>query len=103
MRDFGEYLRAYRAYVLANLGIALDLAQAALADCRQRGYQVAVAVVDRSGLMQVVLRDRFAGPHTPPTASGKAWTAATFMSRTFGPIGLEATRITFSRGRYPWS
>jgi uncharacterized protein GlcG (DUF336 family) len=62
--------------------IALDAAQAALADCRQRGYQVAVAVVDRSGLVQVVLRDRYAGPHTPATASGKAWTAATFRSST---------------------
>ena len=62
--------------------IALDLAQAALADCRQRGYQVAIAVVDRSGVIQVVLRDRFAGPHTPPTASGKAWTAATFRTST---------------------
>jgi uncharacterized protein GlcG (DUF336 family) len=62
--------------------IALDAAQAALADCRQRGYQVAVAVVDRSGLVQVVLRDRYAGPHTPATASGKAWTAATFRGST---------------------
>jgi uncharacterized protein GlcG (DUF336 family) len=63
-------------------GIALELAQAALADCQKRGYQVAVAVVDRFGVVQVVLRDRFAGPHTPPTASGKAWTAATFRSST---------------------
>jgi uncharacterized protein GlcG (DUF336 family) len=36
----------------------------------------------RFGVVQVVLRDRFAGPHTPPTASGKAWTAATFRSST---------------------
>ena len=63
-------------------GIALELAQAALADCQKRGYQVAVAVVDRFGVVQVVLRDRYAGPHTPPTASGKAWTAATFRSST---------------------
>jgi uncharacterized protein GlcG (DUF336 family) len=62
--------------------LALDLAQAALADCRQRGYQVAVAIVDRSGVIQVVLRDRYAGPHTPTTASGKAWTAATFRTST---------------------
>jgi len=60
----------------------LDLAQAVLADCQQRGYQVAVAVVDRAGVIQVVLRDRYAGPHTPATASGKAWTAATFRNST---------------------
>ena len=61
---------------------ALDLARAALADCQKRGYQVAVAIVDRFGVVQVVLRDRYAGPHTPATASGKAWTAATFRSST---------------------
>ena len=62
--------------------IALDLARAALADCQHRGYQVAIAVVDRFGVVQVVLRDRYAGPHTPATASGKAWTAATFRNST---------------------
>lgn len=62
--------------------IALELAQAALANCQQRGYQVAVAVVDRFGVVQVMLRDRYAGAHTPATASGKAWTAATFRSST---------------------
>ena len=62
--------------------IALDLARAALADCQKRGYQVAVAVVDRFGVPQVMLRDRYAGPHTPATASGKAWTAATFRNST---------------------
>jgi uncharacterized protein GlcG (DUF336 family) len=61
---------------------ALDLARAALADCRQRGYQVAVAVVDRFGVTQVMLRDRFAGPHTPATAAGKAWTAVSFRTNT---------------------
>jgi uncharacterized protein GlcG (DUF336 family) len=61
---------------------ALDLARAALGDCQKRGYQVAVVVVDRFGVVQVVLRDRYAGPHTPATASGKAWTAATFRNST---------------------
>ena len=54
---------------------ALKAAQAALAKCRADGFQVAVAVVDRSGLPQVMLRDRYAGAHTPETATNKAWTA----------------------------
>ena len=62
--------------------LALDLARATLADCRKRGFQISVAVVDRFGVTQVMLRDRFAGPHTVPTASGKAWTAVTFRTST---------------------
>ena len=62
--------------------LALDLARAALSSCRGHGYQVAVAVVDRFGVTQVMLRDRFAGPHTPSTASGKAWTAVSFKTST---------------------
>ena len=41
---------------------ALQAAQAALEDCRASGYQVAVAVVDRFGGIQVVLRDQLAAP-----------------------------------------
>jgi uncharacterized protein GlcG (DUF336 family) len=67
---------------------ALDLARAALADCRGRGYQVAVAVVDRFGVTQVMLRDRFAGPHTPATAAGKAWTAVSFRTNTTDLVPL---------------
>jgi uncharacterized protein GlcG (DUF336 family) len=63
---------------------ALKAAQAALKACRDGGFQVAVAVVDRSGLAQVMLRDRFAGAHTPKTAIGKAWTAVSFRSNTTG-------------------
>ena len=61
---------------------ALKAAQVALKSCRDGGYQVAVAVVDRSGLAQVMLRDRFAGAHTPKTAIGKAWTAVSFRTTT---------------------
>lgn len=61
---------------------AFELARAALADCRKSGYQVAVAVVDRFGVVQVVLRDRFAGAHTPDTARRKAWTAVSFRVDT---------------------
>jgi uncharacterized protein GlcG (DUF336 family) len=68
--------------------VALELAQATLADCRKRGFQVAVAVVDRFGVAQAVLRDRFAGPHTVPTATGKAWTAVTFRTGTTELVGI---------------
>lgn len=61
---------------------ALKAAQAALKKCRDDGYQVAVAVVDRGGLVQVLLRDRFAGPHTPRMAADKAWSAVTFRTNT---------------------
>lgn len=61
---------------------ALKAAQAALESCRQHGWQVAVAVVDRGGNVQVVLRDRYAGPHTVPVATGKAWTAMSFRTNT---------------------
>ncbi len=61
---------------------ALKAAQAALESCRKQGFQVAVAVTDRNGLVQVLLRDRFAGAHTPPVAMDKAWTAASFKTST---------------------
>lgn len=61
---------------------ALKAAQAALKKCRDDGYQVAVAVVDRSGVTQVVLRDRFAGAHTVRMAVDKAWTAVSFRTDT---------------------
>ena len=67
---------------------ALVAAQAALKKCRDSGWQAAVAVVDRSGVLQVLLRDRFAGPHTPRTAGGKAWTAVSFRSNTSALVEL---------------
>jgi uncharacterized protein GlcG (DUF336 family) len=61
---------------------ALKAAQAALDSCRKQGFQAAVAVTDRNGLVQVLLRDRYAGPHTPDIAINKAWTAASFKTST---------------------
>lgn len=61
---------------------ALSAAQAALKKCRDNGFQVAVAVVDRMGVVQVLLRDRFAGAHTPRMARSKAWTAVSFRTNT---------------------
>ncbi len=69
--------------------IALDLARATLADCQKKGFQVAVAVTDRFGNPQVMLRDRFAGAHTPTTAQGKAWTAASFRTNTIDLMAMS--------------
>ncbi|HZN24576.1 MAG TPA: heme-binding protein [Burkholderiales bacterium] len=67
---------------LMTLETALQAARAALESCRKAGYQVAVAVVDRSGLPQAVLRDRYAGAHTTDMAVDKAWTAVSFRTST---------------------
>ena len=61
---------------------ALKAAQAAVKKCRDSGFQAAVAVVDRMGVVQVLLRDRFAGPHTVDMASAKAYTAVSFRTNT---------------------
>jgi uncharacterized protein GlcG (DUF336 family) len=70
--------------------IASKLAQAAMEACRTEGAQVAVAVVDRFGVLQALVRDRFAGPHTPETARRKAWTAVSFRGDTLSLV--EATK-----------
>jgi len=62
--------------------LALVVAQASMAACRESGHQVSVAIVDRSGITQVVLRDQVAGPHSLETARRKAWTAASFKGDT---------------------
>lgn len=67
---------------LMTLETATVAARAALEHCRKAGFQVGVAVVDRSGLPQVFLRDRFAGAHTFQIAVDKAWTAASFRITT---------------------
>ena len=70
--------------------LALELAQATLGACRKAGFQVAVAVVDRAGVTQVILRDQLAGAHTPETARRKAWTAVSFRSEWALHCGVHA-------------
>ena len=61
---------------------ALEAAQAALKKCRDNGFQIAVAVVDRFGQPQVMLRDRYAGLPASDTAVAKAYTALSFRAAT---------------------
>lgn len=55
-----------------GLDLATELTQAAVADCRARGYQVSAVLVDRGSDVQVVLRDSLAAPQTIQLARDKA-------------------------------
>ncbi len=65
-----------------SLGTALRMARTALGACRKAGVNVAVTVVDRSGHVQVVLRDTLAMSLTLAVSRDKAYTAMTFDAPT---------------------
>jgi uncharacterized protein GlcG (DUF336 family) len=52
--------------------LARDIANATLLECRKQGYQVSVVVVDRSGNLQVAVRDELAPRFTLEIAERKA-------------------------------
>ena len=62
--------------------IALTIAQAALDDCKARGYATSVVVVDRGGNTVVALRADNASAHTMENARRKAYTARSFRTST---------------------
>lgn len=57
---------------LISTEFALDIAKAALSECRNNGYQVSAVVVDRAGNLQVALRDVYASRFTTEIAQRKA-------------------------------
>jgi len=61
---------------------ALQIAQAAIAQCRKEGVQISVTVVDRGGHPQVVLRDVLAMDLTLTVSRQKAYSAMSFNSAT---------------------
>ena len=77
-----------------NAPVALKIASVAEAACKKRGYQVAVAVVDRYGNLLAFARHPLAGAHTITIAQHKAYTAATFQGAT---IDLTE-RLAFLKG-----
>lgn len=79
--------------------LAAELATATMSHCEEQGFQVAVSVVDRFGVPQAMVRNRFAGPHTPDTAQRKAWTAVSFRTDTLELAGNTAIDTPFFAAR----
>lgn len=84
-----------------NAEVANGIAMAALDQCRKDGFRVSVAIVDRAGNLQVLIRDNGAGPHTADTARRKAYTSASmgistaeFASRVISPGAAGLKEIT---------
>ena len=65
-----------------SLGMAKTIAEAAMAECKAKGYNTAVAVVDRAGQVLVLLRDEQATAQTGEMARRKAYTARMFRVTT---------------------
>lgn len=61
---------------------ANQIAVAAEAYCKKKGYQVSVAVVDRYGNLLSFMRNPLSGAHTIGVAQDKAYTAASFQGAT---------------------
>ena len=65
-----------------SLGMAKTIAEAALAECKSKGYNTSAAVVDRAGQVLVILRSEQATVQTAEMARRKAYTARMFRITT---------------------
>jgi uncharacterized protein GlcG (DUF336 family) len=65
-----------------SLGLAKTIAEAALAECKAKGFSTSVVVVDRAGQVLVMLRDEAASAQTAEMARRKAYTARMFRTTT---------------------
>lgn len=61
-----------------SAGMAITMAQTALATCTTNGYRVSVTVVGRNGEIVLQVRGDDTGPHTLENSMRKAYTARTF-------------------------
>ena len=65
-----------------SLGMARTIADATLAECKSKGFNTTVAVVDRAGQLLVLMRDEKATPQQVEMARRKAYTARMFRIST---------------------
>jgi uncharacterized protein GlcG (DUF336 family) len=82
-----------------SLAMAKTIAEAAQAECKAKGFNTSVAVVDRAGQVLVIMRDEQATAQTAEMARRKAYTARMFristlefQKRTEEDPGREAQR-----------
>lgn len=76
---FGQDIRQEKNI---SLTLAIDAARGAVQSCREKDWNVSVAVVDRSGQIIVQLRADGAGPHTIDASRRKAFTSASARNNT---------------------
>ena len=80
----GERVIAQGVVMQRNLSLAMakTMAEAALAECKSKGYNTSAAVVDRAGHVLVIMRDEQATAQTAEMARRKAYTARMFRITT---------------------
>ncbi len=65
-----------------TLELAQKAADAAMKKCISDGYNVTVAIVERSGATKVLVKGDGSGPHTVGSSTGKAFTSASMGQPT---------------------
>ncbi|KAI5913288.1 heme-binding protein [Thauera sp. 2A1] len=78
----GASAQAIRTERNMSLELANQLASAAVAACEEKGYAVAVTVVDRASQVRAVQRADNAGTHTLEASRAKAFTSASAKNTT---------------------
>jgi len=81
-----------------SLATALQAADVSVTACRKQKIDVSAAVVDSSGLLQVLLRDTNASPISATLSQSKAFTAANFLKDTTQLADLSDTAVGRSEG-----
>ena len=79
-----------------STGMALTIAETAIATCKMNGYAVSANVVGRNGEVLVAMRGDNTGPHTLENSMKKAYTARA-QRRSSGDFG-DAIKDNFTAG-----
>jgi uncharacterized protein GlcG (DUF336 family) len=98
----GHAVAETKPYV-ASRSLTAELASravtAAQSACAQKGYQVSVALVDRSGILQAFVRNPLAGSHTVDVSTDKARTSASFQTTTLELMtNPRLKQLNYARG-----